>query len=73
MVTHSLIIDHPFAAITDEEGRFGLPELPAGEHVLRVWHERTGFLNARLKATVKLGPQITNLELAYPVDKFKFQ
>ncbi|MBX3439749.1 MAG: hypothetical protein KF861_19825, partial [Planctomycetaceae bacterium] len=39
-----LVVDHPFAALTDENGRFEIEGLPAGEHVFRFWHERGGFL-----------------------------
>jgi hypothetical protein len=41
-----LIVDHPYAAVTDEDGRFEIPQLPAGEHRFRLWHERPGGLSA---------------------------
>lgn len=44
-----LILDHPYAAVTDEEGRFTIEKLPAGEHEFRVWHERSGWIGAGAK------------------------
>ena len=39
-----LVLDHPYAAVSDADGRFELPRLPAGEWTFRVWQERVGFL-----------------------------
>lgn len=35
---------HPLFAVTDAEGRFALPPLPAGRHRLRFEHERHGVI-----------------------------
>lgn len=32
-----LIFDHPFAAVTAEDGTFSIPNVPAGSHPLRYW------------------------------------
>ncbi|MBI4514795.1 MAG: carboxypeptidase regulatory-like domain-containing protein [Deltaproteobacteria bacterium] len=32
-----LVFDHPYAAITKEDGSFTIPEVPPGEHQVRVW------------------------------------
>jgi plastocyanin len=37
-----VVADHPFYAVTDGNGRFAFPGLPAGRYTLRVWHERLG-------------------------------
>lgn len=39
-----LVLDHPYAAITDAEGRFEIQKLPAGEHSFYVWHEIPGYV-----------------------------
>lgn len=36
------VLDHPFFAVTGEDGRFSIPNLPAGTYTLEVWHERFG-------------------------------
>ncbi|MEO8605170.1 MAG: carboxypeptidase regulatory-like domain-containing protein [bacterium] len=35
---------HPYYAVTDAGGRFTLSDVPPGEYMLRVWHERLGEL-----------------------------
>ena len=47
-----LPLDHPWAAVTDEHGRFELPELPPGEYTFKVWHEKAGYINRQLQVTV---------------------
>lgn len=39
-----LVLDHPYAAVSDEDGRFEIPRLPAGEWTFRFWQERSGYL-----------------------------
>src|SRR6266511_1511516 len=35
--------DHPYFAVTDAAGKFEIPNAPAGDYWLIVWHEETGF------------------------------
>ena len=35
-------LEHPYFAVTDENGRFSIPQLPAGTFTLEIWHERLG-------------------------------
>lgn len=44
MRAYWLILDHPYAAITDEHGRFTIADLPAGEHDILIWHERCAYI-----------------------------
>jgi plastocyanin len=37
-----IVAAHPYYAVSDENGRFRLPGLPPGPHVLEVWHELLG-------------------------------
>jgi hypothetical protein len=39
-----LVTNHPYAAITDKEGRFTIKDIPVGERTFRVAHERTGLI-----------------------------
>jgi hypothetical protein len=39
-----LPLDHPYFAITDEDGRFEIPTVPVGAWDFVMWHERTGWL-----------------------------
>lgn len=42
-----LILDHPYAAISDANGIFTIKRLPAGEHEFNVWHERAGWIRRK--------------------------
>jgi hypothetical protein len=62
-------LNHPWAAVTDEHGRFELPELPPGEYTFKVWHEKAGYIDRQLNVTVTAdGAQ----ELKLTVDSSKF-
>jgi hypothetical protein len=49
-----LILEHPYAAITDEKGNFTIEKLPVGEHEFRVWHEKSGWIEAGEKRGFKV-------------------
>ena len=66
-----LVLDHPFAAITDTEGRFEIKGLPPGTHSLTVWNERVGYFEKALPVTVKVDEPTPPLELNYPAEKLK--
>ncbi len=34
--------NHPFHAVTDADGQFRIPDIPAGTYDLEIWHERLG-------------------------------
>jgi plastocyanin len=36
------VLENPYFAVTDRSGRFRIPNVPAGERVVRVWHEKLG-------------------------------
>jgi hypothetical protein len=56
-----LPLDHPYVAITGEDGSFTIPKLPAGELEFQLWHERVGYLDTkdwpkgRMKTTIQAG------------------
>jgi|694.fasta_scaffold84945_2 hypothetical protein len=52
MSGYCLIVDHPYAAISDENGKFQIDNLPVGEHSFRIWHERAGYLERDFKVSV---------------------
>jgi len=49
MQCHVEIMDHPFFAVTDKDGKFTLPKLPAGEYEFAVWHEKLGESSQKVK------------------------
>ena len=50
-----VILDHPYAAVTKEDGTFEIKDLPVGDHVFTVWQEKVGYLDKMYKVTVKAG------------------
>ncbi len=51
------VLDHPFHAVTGEDGTFEIKGLPPGEYELTVWHAYRRFApdKERKKVVVKAG------------------
>jgi hypothetical protein len=47
------VLDHPYFAVTDAEGRFTLRDVPPGDYTLAVWHERLGTGTSRVTVAPK--------------------
>lgn len=52
-----VVTDHPYAAVTAADGTFSIKGLPAGEHEFRVWQEKVGYVERKLKVVVKAGAE----------------
>jgi hypothetical protein len=39
MNAEMLVVDHPYYAVTDEDGNFKLTDVPPGEYEIEAWHE----------------------------------
>jgi hypothetical protein len=50
-----MVLDHPYAAITDEKGHFEIAHLPVGIHEFKVWHESSGFLEKKRTIRIQEG------------------
>jgi plastocyanin len=48
MASYVGVLDHPFFAVTDIDGRFSIEGLPAGDYVVEAWHEKYGTKQASL-------------------------
>lgn len=72
MNARQLPIDHPYAALTDENGSFTISDLPAGKHSFVVWHEGAdgGFVERKLEVEIKSGETMER-QIDYPADRFK--
>jgi plastocyanin len=42
MLAYCAVLSHPYFAVTDADGRFELPDLPAGKYLIEAWHEKLG-------------------------------
>lgn len=63
MVAHVLVMDTPFVARPDAQGRFRLEGLPPGPGELFVWHERAPLWRQRVDA-LPAAPLAVMLELS---------
>jgi len=43
------VFEHPFFAVTGEDGSFTIKGLPAGEYTLEAWHEKYGTQTLKVK------------------------
>ncbi len=69
MEAYVLALDHPFMAVTDENGKFEIKDLPVGTHQLKIWHEKVGYLEKEYEVTIEKDTP-TEIELEYAGDKF---
>ncbi len=69
MSAYHSVLDHPFCASTDEDGKFAIPNLPPGKYDFTVWQEKPGYLTKSLKITVKAG-EYTEEPLKYAAKDF---
>jgi hypothetical protein len=50
MEAHILVQDHPYMAVSAEDGAFEIANIPAGKHEFQLWHEAAGYLkNVKFK------------------------
>lgn len=72
MKSQWLILDHPYAALTDKEGKFKIEKLPVGKYTFRVWQESAGWIDKKFKVDVKKGDNELDV-VEVDVKKFKFK
>ena len=66
-----LILDHPYAAISDASGKFTIAHMPAGDYDFVVWHEKCGHIHRSLKVKVRADETIDLGEFRVPAEKFE--
>jgi hypothetical protein len=47
MKAYLRVFDHPYFAVTDENGKFEIKQAPAGKCLLVIWHEAVGWVPPR--------------------------
>lgn len=65
MTAWVFVFDHPFYAITGEDGTFEIPDLPSGAHEIAIWHEKLG--EKRISIATANGP--VERTIVFEVDK----
>jgi len=48
MKAYVRVFDHPYFAVTDENGNFEIKDVPPGEYFLITWHEATGYKDSKV-------------------------
>lgn len=43
------VFNHPYFAVTDDNGSFTIPKVPAGDYTIEAWHEKFGVQSAKVK------------------------
>ena len=57
------VVEHPFHAVSAEDGTFVIEGLPPGTYTLAVWHE--AYDEREIEVTVASG-EATSVELSFP-------
>ena len=53
------VLEHPFFAVSDNDGRFALPKLPPGTYTIEIWHERFGTQTQQVTVTANETKDLT--------------
>jgi hypothetical protein len=62
MTGYVRIFDHPYFAVTDENGKFEIKQAPAGSFRLRGWHEAVGYVPGRNGMDIQIkGGEVTDV------------
>jgi plastocyanin len=54
-----VVAEHPFYAVTNEQGEFTLENVPAGKYTLQVWQETLGIVTQDLVVGEKAGATVS--------------
>lgn len=61
MSGYVLPVDHPWATVTDAEGRFEIPNLPDGTWEFVLWHEKALYIERSFKVTAAPNKLVENV------------
>ncbi|MFM7831463.1 MAG: methylamine utilization protein, partial [Planctomycetaceae bacterium] len=72
-----VVLDHPYAAVSDTDGQLELPLLPAGEWRFRFWHERPqnipGWIRSNTPETLDRGGLLLTIPATGTLDLGELQ
>lgn len=83
MFGHLLVQDHPYMAVSAEDGTFEIKNLPAGDHEFQFWHEAPGNLRdlklnggttdrrGRVELTIPAGETLDLGEIKVPASELR--
>ena len=70
MKAYHLPLDHPYAAVTDADGKFTISDLPSGTHQFVIWHEGKGYLERKYEVTVSADETNDVGEIPFGLNRF---
>ncbi len=73
MKAYWVVLDHPYMAITDKEGKFKIENLPEGEYEFTVWHERVGYIERALEVVIDQDATDELGKIEVPAAKIKLE
>jgi hypothetical protein len=59
MNAYAAVLDHPYFAVTDKDGKFELKTLPPGTYTIEAWHEKLGTQDQKVTIAEKETKDIT--------------
>ncbi|MBI65562.1 MAG: hypothetical protein CMG64_04660 [Candidatus Marinimicrobia bacterium] len=68
-----LVADHPYFAITDENGNYSIENVPPGEYVINFWQEKLSNLPKKKYVTVSNTATVTIEEDKDTIQDYTFQ
>jgi len=54
MTAKWFVVEHPYAVVTDKEGKFTIKLVPEGKHKFRIWHEIPGYVKKDGERDIKI-------------------
>lgn len=83
MAAHILVQDHPYMAVSAEDGTFEIKNVPAGKHEFQLWHEACGYMKdlkltggktnrqGRAELTIAAGKELDLGDIKVPANALK--
>jgi len=71
MTAYWFVVDHPYAVVSDKDGKFSIKNLPAGKNDFRIWHEKVGYVERKFTVNIKPGETLDLGEIKISPSKFK--
>jgi len=71
MTAYWFVVDHPYAIVSDEDGKFTIENLPEGKNEFRIWQEKAGYLDRKFTVNVKAGETVDLGEVKFKPSQFK--
>jgi plastocyanin len=59
MVSYVAVVDHPYFAVSGDDGAFTIANVPPGRRTIRVWHERLGELTQTVDVKAGAAAEVT--------------